>query len=84
MLMLMVETFRRFLRARKFELEPAYKQFTDTEKWRNENGLEELYRRIDIDQYEKTRRLVSPLIMKEGGKKQGADTGVVVVSTVDG
>lgn len=51
--------FRRFLRARKFQLEPAYKQFIDAEKWAADNRLAELYETIDVDEYEATRRLVS-------------------------
>ena len=48
----------RFLRARKFQLEPAFKQLQDTETWRKQNAIEELYDSIDIDEYEETRRLV--------------------------
>ncbi|ORY21511.1 CRAL-TRIO domain-containing protein [Naematelia encephala] len=50
-------TLLRFLRARKFQLEPAYNQFVTTERWRRENQLTELYEKIDIDEYEATRRL---------------------------
>jgi hypothetical protein len=51
----------RFLRARRFDLEGAFKQFKDTEDWRKENQIEKVYENIDRDEYEETRRLVSPL-----------------------
>lgn len=50
----------RFLRARRFDLEGAFKQFKDTEEWRKENDIEGVYRWIDREEYESTRRLVSP------------------------
>lgn len=49
---------RRFLRARKWVVQDAYKQFKDTEEWRKANQLEVLYDTIDVDAYEKTRSLV--------------------------
>ena len=53
----------RFLRARRFNIEEAFKQFQDTEDWRKANQLDKLYETIDLDQYEETRRLVpSPLL----------------------
>jgi hypothetical protein len=48
----------RFLRARKFQLEPAYKQFIEAEKWASDNRIAELYETIDVDEYEATRKLV--------------------------
>lgn len=62
--MLIAEIFcsdecRRFLRARRFQLDPAFDQFNGTEKWRKENRLTELYETIDVEAYEETRRLVS-------------------------
>ncbi|TVY45365.1 SEC14 cytosolic factor [Lachnellula subtilissima] len=47
----------RFLRARRFNVEEAFKQFQDTEEWRKANQLDKLYETIDLDQYEETRRL---------------------------
>jgi hypothetical protein len=38
--------------------EEALKQFKDTEDWRKENHLEELYNTIDVKEYDETRRLV--------------------------
>ncbi|OCK80561.1 CRAL/TRIO domain-containing protein [Lepidopterella palustris CBS 459.81] len=51
------ETLLRYLRARKFTPKDAFKQFKDTEDWREENHLVELYDTIDIGEYEETRRL---------------------------
>ncbi|CAD6580888.1 MAG: hypothetical protein TREMPRED_002862 [Tremellales sp. Tagirdzhanova-0007] len=50
-------TLLRFLRARKFQIEPAYRQFTETEHWRQENRIDEVYETIDVGEYEETRRL---------------------------
>ena len=49
---------RRFLRARRFNPQEAFKQFKDTEDWRNQNDIVELYSKIDAEEYEATRRLV--------------------------
>jgi hypothetical protein len=49
---------RRFLRARRFIVADAYKQFQETEDWRKANEIDKLYETIDLDQYEETRRLV--------------------------
>ncbi|KXX75428.1 SEC14 cytosolic factor [Madurella mycetomatis] len=51
------QTLLRFLRARKWVVQDAYKQFKDTEEWRKANQLEVLYDTIDVDAYEKTRSL---------------------------
>ena len=48
----------RFLRARRWVVEDAYKQFKDTEEWRKANELDVLYDTIDLESYEQTRRLV--------------------------
>ncbi|TGO23634.1 hypothetical protein BPAE_0126g00180 [Botrytis paeoniae] len=50
-------TLLRFLRARRFIVLDALKQFSDTEEWRKENELDQLYETIDLEQYEETRRL---------------------------
>lgn len=50
--------FRRFLRARRFDVEGAWGQFKDTEDWRKENAIEALYANIGIDSYEAARRMV--------------------------
>jgi hypothetical protein len=49
---------RRFLRARKFEVEGAWGQFKDTEDWRKDNAIESLYANIGVDSYEAARRMV--------------------------
>lgn len=49
---------RRFLRARKFDVEAAWGQFKDTEDWRRDNALDKLYENIDVDSYESARRMV--------------------------
>jgi hypothetical protein len=51
--------FRRFLRARKFDIDGAYNQFKDTEEWRKQNEIEALYRNIDVESYEEARAVVS-------------------------
>ncbi len=48
---------RRFLRARKWVIPDAYKQFHDTEEWRKANDLEVLYETIDLEAYEQSRSL---------------------------
>ncbi|KAG9247686.1 CRAL-TRIO domain-containing protein [Calycina marina] len=50
-------TLLRFLRARRFVVLDAFKQFQDTEVWRKANKLEELYNTIDLEHYEETRQL---------------------------
>ncbi|KAF7903216.1 uncharacterized protein EAF01_006265 [Botrytis porri] len=50
-------TLLRFLRARRFIVLDALKQFSDTEEWRKENELDQLYETIDLEHYEETRRL---------------------------
>jgi len=51
------ETLLRYLRARKFNPQEAFGQLKDTEDWRTENQLEKLYDTIDIDEYDRARRL---------------------------
>ncbi|KAL9091327.1 MAG: hypothetical protein Q9165_004961 [Trypethelium subeluteriae] len=51
------ETLLRYLRARKFVPQEAFTQFKDTEDWRKNNQLEELYESIDVNEYDQTRRL---------------------------
>ncbi|KAL6171619.1 hypothetical protein ACJQWK_02629 [Exserohilum turcicum] len=51
------ETMLRYLRARRFIPQEAFKQFKDTEDWRKENKLNEIFTTIDTDEYEQTRRL---------------------------
>lgn len=48
----------RYLRARRWVVEDAYKQFKDTEDWRSANHIDTLYRTIELDAYEQSRRLV--------------------------
>lgn len=50
------------MRARKFQLDPAYDQFKGTEQWRETNRIKELYESIDVDEYDETRRLVSSFV----------------------
>lgn len=51
------ETLLRYLRARKFVPKDAFAQFKETEDWRAENKLDDLYETIDVEDYERTRRL---------------------------
>lgn len=50
-------TLLRFLRARRWIVPDAYKQFKETEDWRADNHLDVLYETIDLDAYEQSRRL---------------------------
>ncbi|KAK2057348.1 CRAL/TRIO domain-containing protein [Colletotrichum caudatum] len=50
-------TLLRFLRARRWVPEDALVQFKDTEEWRAANDIDVLYRTIDLDAYEQSRRL---------------------------
>jgi hypothetical protein len=54
-----VTNTRRFLRARKFDVPSAYDQLVKAEEWRKDNDIEELFENVDIDEFERTRRLVS-------------------------
>ncbi|CAM1503275.1 Fc.00g080510.m01.CDS01 [Cosmosporella sp. VM-42] len=47
----------RYLRARRWVVEDAYTQFKDTEDWRKANDLNVLYNTIELDAYERSRRL---------------------------
>ncbi|OAP56695.1 hypothetical protein AYL99_08807 [Fonsecaea erecta] len=47
--------FIRYLRARKFDVQGAIGQFTETEAWLKEQRVEELYDNFDIEAYEKAR-----------------------------
>ncbi|KAH8727190.1 CRAL-TRIO domain-containing protein [Phaeosphaeriaceae sp. PMI808] len=51
------ETMLRYLRARRFVAQEAFKQFKDTEDWRKENKLDEIFETIETEEYEQTRRL---------------------------
>lgn len=56
---MLIEVYtRRFLRARKFDVEGAWAQFKDTEDWRKANAIEALYENINVDSYEAARRMV--------------------------
>lgn len=51
------QTLLRFLRARRWIVPDAYKQFNDTETWRQANQLDVLYDTIDVDSYEECRQM---------------------------
>ncbi|KIW98459.1 uncharacterized protein Z519_00120 [Cladophialophora bantiana CBS 173.52] len=48
-------TLLRYLRARKFDVQGAVGQFTETEQWLREQRVEELYDNFDVEAYEKAR-----------------------------
>jgi len=52
-------THSRFLRARRFVPQEAFKQFKDTEDWRKDQNIVDLFETIEVNEYEQTRRLVS-------------------------
>ncbi|KAF8468232.1 CRAL-TRIO domain-containing protein [Kalaharituber pfeilii] len=47
----------RFLRARRFVVADALKQFSDTQKWRADEKIDDLYEHFDVDEYERVRKL---------------------------
>ncbi|KAK5658402.1 hypothetical protein OQA88_2379 [Cercophora sp. LCS_1] len=51
------QTLLRFLRARRWIVQDAYKQFSETEEWRKKNDLNALYNTIDTEAYEHSRSL---------------------------
>ncbi|KAF1362619.1 CRAL/TRIO domain-containing protein [Lizonia empirigonia] len=51
------ETMLRFLRARRFVPQEAFKQFKDTEDWRRDQDIINLFETIEVDEYEHTRQL---------------------------
>ena len=52
-------TSRRFLRARRFDVDAAFQQFKDTEEWRKAIAIEALFENIDVESYNEARRVVS-------------------------
>ncbi|KAL5094972.1 hypothetical protein Trisim1_003580 [Trichoderma cf. simile WF8] len=51
------QTLLRYLRARRWVVEDAFGQFKDTEEWRAANNIDTLYRTIELEAYEQSRRL---------------------------
>ncbi|KAK0195040.1 CRAL/TRIO domain-containing protein [Armillaria mellea] len=49
-------TLLRFLRARRFDISKAQKQFSDTEAWRKEHGVDRLFATFDDDEFELSKR----------------------------
>ena len=49
---------RRYLRARKFDINGAIGQFSSTERWLKEQRVEELYENYDVEAYERARKMV--------------------------
>ncbi|KAK7956242.1 SEC14 cytosolic factor [Apiospora aurea] len=50
-------TLLRYLRARKWVVQDAYGQFSETEKFRSANEIDVLYDTIDVDAYETSKKL---------------------------
>ncbi|KAK3677296.1 hypothetical protein LTR78_002834 [Recurvomyces mirabilis] len=75
------ETLLRYLRARKFLPQEAFKQFKDTEDWRKENQLDRLYETIDVQEYDRTRRVYPQWTGRRD--KRGIPLYVYQVSQVD-
>ncbi|EHK20664.1 uncharacterized protein TRIVIDRAFT_81252 [Trichoderma virens Gv29-8] len=51
------QTLLRYLRARRWVVDDALGQFKDTEEWRAANNIDTLYRTIELEAYEQSRRL---------------------------
>ncbi|KAJ4392895.1 hypothetical protein N0V85_006780 [Neurospora sp. IMI 360204] len=51
------QTLLRYLRARRWNVVDAFKQFKETEDWRKANDLNVLYDTINLEAYEASRRL---------------------------
>lgn len=47
---------RRFLRARRYDVDKAQKQFSDTEAWRKQHNVDELFRTFEVNEMESARR----------------------------
>ncbi|WPG97843.1 SEC14 cytosolic factor [Acrodontium crateriforme] len=75
------ETMLRYLRARKFVPQDAFTQFKDTEDWREETQLDNLYETIDIEEYERTRRVYPQWTGRRD--KRGIPFYVFEVSKID-
>ncbi|RYP51895.1 hypothetical protein DL768_002863 [Monosporascus sp. mg162] len=54
-------TLLRYLRARKWVVQDAYRQFSDTENFRGANQIGLLYDTMDIDCYEESKKLIRHL-----------------------
>lgn len=50
------QCLRRFLRARRYDVDKAQKQFSDTEAWRKQHNVDELFRTFDVNEMESARR----------------------------
>ncbi|KAG2144171.1 CRAL/TRIO domain-containing protein [Suillus bovinus] len=49
-------TLLRFLRARRYDVDKAQKQFSDTEAWRKQHNVDELFRTFEANEMESARR----------------------------
>lgn len=75
------ETLLRYLRARRFVPSEAFAQFKDTEDWRAETQLDNLYETIDVKEYDNTRRLYPQWTGRRD--KRGIPLYVYEISHVD-
>jgi hypothetical protein len=73
----MLTLSRRYLRARKFNVNGAVGQFSDTERWLREQRVEELYENYDVEAYERARKMVQFLTRR-------APTSTNLISTHNG
>lgn len=46
------------MRARRFVPQEAFKQFKDTEDWRKDQNIDDLFEIIEVEEFEQTRQLV--------------------------
>ena len=53
----MLPTPSRFLRARKFDVQGAYAQFTSAEDWRRTEQIDQLYDSFSLPEFEMARQL---------------------------
>ncbi|KAL7941554.1 CRAL-TRIO domain-containing protein [Trichoderma barbatum] len=75
------QTLLRYLRARRWVVDDALVQFKDTEEWRAANSIDTLYRTIELDAYEQSRRLYPQWTGRRD--RRGIPLYVFQISTLD-
>ncbi|KAK7958359.1 cellular retinaldehyde-binding/triple function protein [Apiospora saccharicola] len=76
-------TLLRYLRARKWVVQDAYGQFSETEKFRAANEIDVLYDTIDVDAYETSKKLTKLAGTTNGGEHRGIPIYVYQIRHLD-